>query len=83
MNGGKFKIRNLKNSQEAFLSLRAYKEKYVSSFTIDDPNAYYIPQAQNFPCVDSWIPKVGFFQMTLSLNHPIKARGIAAMVWIF
>jgi len=80
MLGGNFQTRNLRNSDEATLSLKAYKPKLVPSFEIAEPATYYLPTERNFPCVDSWIPEVGFFQMTLSLKHPIKAEGIAEMM---
>jgi len=49
----------------------------VVDFTSNGGNIYYKPISDNFACVDAWIPTVGFFQMTVSLSHPIKEAGLA------
>jgi hypothetical protein len=32
---------------------------------------YYIPWNPNYPCIDAFAPKIGHFQMTVSLSHPL------------
>jgi len=76
--GGKFPIRRLgKNTNDCEIVIPQCMVKNVVDFTPIGGNTYYKPISDNFPCVDAWIPTVGFFQMTVSLSHPIKEAGLA------
>jgi len=79
--GGSFQIRRLgKKSNENELTIPLCQEQRVAEFTADGVKIYYKPTSDTFPCVDAWIPKIGFFQMTVSASHPIKEDGLASLL---
>jgi len=52
----------------------------VPKFEQSGPYYYKPLDKDSFPCVDAWIPNIGFFQMTTTLTHRIKERGIASLL---
>jgi len=78
--GGTFAIRKLGvKTNENELIIPPCVEQWVEDFTPTGKNIYYKPTSDNFPCVDAWIPNIGFFQMTVSRSHPIKEKGLASL----
>ena len=72
--GGTFLVRSLDDdgeTHELSLSKRTLRRFYDFS-ECTDPETYYKPMKVNHPCIDSIILNVGYFQMTTTLNHPIK-----------
>jgi len=75
--GGKFKIRSLEDSTKKIEELDIKKcEKVIFDGTLkadaQKENIYYCPLCRNFGAVDSWIKNIGFFQITINLQHDIK-----------
>jgi len=80
-NGGTFEIRNLKNGKiEKPLVIPLCQDQQVENFSDKGTKIYYRPLSENFPCIDSWIPNIGFFQMTVSMQHPIKEDGLGSIL---
>jgi len=78
--GGSFSIRCLRTSKVFTLNLPEL-QKVVTPKFVESGAFYYKPlDKDSFPCVDAWIPTIGFFQMTTTLSHPIKERGIASLL---
>jgi len=79
--GGTFEIRNLKSGRKETLTIPLCQDQQVENFS-DTGSAknYYRPYSENFGCIDSWIPRVGFFQVTVSKDHPIREDGIALIL---
>jgi len=78
--GGTFSIRCLRTSKVSSLTLPEYQKIVVPEFE-QTYNYYYKPlDKDSIPCVDAWIPNVGFFQMTRTLTQPIKQRGLASLL---
>ncbi len=81
--GGKFAIRSLEGGEplseldggEHLSELTLPKCKMTRFYKISEcqnNDSYYVPWNPNFPCIDSYLPNIGFFQMTVSQSHPIK-----------
>eukprot|EP01125_Pyxidicula_operculata_P007868 TRINITY_DN265_c0_g1_i1.p1 TRINITY_DN265_c0_g1~~TRINITY_DN265_c0_g1_i1.p1 ORF type:complete len:306 (+),score=1.54 TRINITY_DN265_c0_g1_i1:168-1085(+) len=72
--GGVFKIRSLQSATSAPSELRIDTKnvEFVDSFVTKELQTYYLPNSNNFECVDSWMPSIGFFQMTIAAKHPIS-----------
>ena len=71
--GGSFSVRSLEDGKEETLELpRRSLETFQDLSKCKNSNVYYKPPNSNFPCIDSVIPGLGYFQMTTSLDHPIK-----------
>ena len=71
--GGRFLIRSLdtKVDDSIHLSPRPiYLFRDLSECT--SSAVYYRPQAKNFACIDSLIPEVGYFQITISQKRDIS-----------
>ena len=84
--GGTFRIRDLSNpSKEPFpLQIPKCNEVVIRKYDDKvDKMAYCRPLASNWGAVDSWILDVGVFQITISENHPIKAKPIRELVCTF
>jgi len=62
------------------LTIPLCKLERVQEFTPGLAKTYYIPLDDNFPCIDSWIPNIGFFQMTVAGSHAIKEDGLADVI---
>jgi len=79
--GGTFQIRNLGKPINDVLTIPVCHKVTVPKFIDNGDNlCYFKPlDTDNFPCVDAWIPTIGFFQMTVSSTHPIKQRGLAQL----
>jgi len=79
--GGTFQTRNLGKHINDVLTIPACHKVTVPKFIDNGQLCYFKPlDTDNFPCVDAWIPTIGFFQMTVSSTHPIKQRGIAQLL---
>ena len=79
--GGRFSIRSLDDWTKRKLTLSPTKFTQFSDISkCTDPEAYYKPKKMNHPCIDSLILKVGYFQMTTSLDHPIEKNPVKAIV---
>lgn len=80
--GGTFSIRNLKKGGDVQKLVIPMKQReYVARFEpAKNPEAYCQPKMSNFGAVDSWEKGVGFFQMTVSLDHALKLAAIGPLV---
>jgi hypothetical protein len=76
-NGGEFTIRNLADESvpESFKLDQSetvkVENKDLEKFVLED-DKYYIPTDPRFAVIDSWTRDT-MFQMTVSLNHPVKS----------
>ena len=81
--GGDFLIRSLDDETEETLKLpRRSLEVFQDLSKCNNPNVYYKSSNPNFPCIDSVIPGVGYFQMTTSLDHQIEKREMSDIISI-
>ena len=70
--GGKFRMRSLDDKIETEIELSPRTSQIFQDISeCTNPNIYYIAE-QNFPCIDSLIVGVGYFQITISSKHDIK-----------
>jgi hypothetical protein len=75
---GTFNYRSLE-SNEAFISYPGTQQNETLTFSeIDaiEDGKYFQPSSETFPSLDSLIAPRDIFQMTTSLNHPIKISGL-------
>ena len=76
MKGGEFSIRSL-SDQEGHevksMSIKPMKmERFLQLTVCKNNDVYYIPWVPNYPCIDAYNPRIGYFQMTIAKSHPIK-----------
>jgi hypothetical protein len=70
--GGEFLVRSLDDGSEKKVKFPpTMPEEFTTLSACTNPAIYYTPEAENFPCIDSLIPGIGYFQMTISLEHKI------------
>ena len=70
--GVKFRMRSLDDKIETEIELSPRTSQIFQDISeCTNPNIYYIAE-QNFPCIDSLIVGVGYFQITISSKHDIK-----------
>jgi len=74
--GGEFTVRSIsKDSLSSVIKLKQLKiDRFYEIDQCKDEEKYFIPWNSNYPCIDSFIPNVGHFQMTVSLDHPISKK---------
>jgi NADH dehydrogenase [ubiquinone] 1 alpha subcomplex assembly factor 7 len=81
--GGLFKYRSLESVDDRTYDLTLPQRKVCTFYNIKecaDKGSYYIPLDPNFPCIDAFVPSVGFFQMTVNVHHPIRKVQMADLV---
>ncbi|KJE94920.1 hypothetical protein CAOG_05461 [Capsaspora owczarzaki ATCC 30864] len=83
--GGSFQIRDLSNTQAAVSTLvipplTRVLFQALNQVDLQSSNMYFQPTASNHPAIDAVISPNKFLQMTVSLNHPIKAQRLAEAV---
>ena len=79
--GGNFPMRCLEDKTEGILMLpKRNTAEFHDISNCKDSGVYYIPVNPDFPCIDSVIPGVGYFQMTTSLDHKIVKRKMSEIV---
>lgn len=81
--GGTFCVRPLTSDSPAktdvtFSKLDVKRFKKISECSKE--NTYYIPISKRFSCIDSVIPNIGFFQMTVSDRHPINMKEMGKLL---
>jgi len=76
--GGQFTVRNLNTSVESKLTIPALEEEVTYEFVLHR-NKYCRPQIKNFAGVDSWIPGVGLFNMTVNQQHGFKVAELVSL----
>ena len=77
LNGGDFKVRSLDDSEEYVLTL--HKQDNICKFSTIETitnDQYFRLDNKNFPSIDSIIAPQYLFQMTISMDHPIKLIGL-------
>ncbi|CAI2196774.1 7872_t:CDS:1, partial [Funneliformis geosporum] len=71
--GGIFRIRKLGGNQEELILKPRDEQLFVRLEDVDVTlDNYFRPVSKNFASIDSLIPDVGLFQMTISPRHNIK-----------
>ena len=73
--GGEFTVRSI--SQETppcTIKLKQLKTERFYDIGQCKDEKYFLPWNPNYPCIDSFIPHVGHFQMTVSLHHPVSKK---------
>ena len=70
--GGQFLVRSLDDESESILDISPRTlQKFTDLSECTSSTIYYTPAKKNFPCIDSLILEIGYFQMTVSLRHKI------------
>ena len=74
---GDFKTRSL-DTEEEYIYTTFHQEEILtfSEVATIENYKYYQPLSENFPSFDSIHAPKSLFQMTTSLNHPIKMNGL-------
>ncbi|CAG8633634.1 10739_t:CDS:2, partial [Ambispora gerdemannii] len=72
--GGAFRVRKLGGNREEELVLESKDERLFAKLENVDVNLnyYFRPVSKKFASIDSLIPNVGLFRMTISQKHSIK-----------
>lgn len=81
--GGTFKTRSLDTAAapDVDLVLQACKKQSFKDIKkCTDRNVLYTAARKNYPCIDSLIPSVGLFQMTVSRSHGVKMVELKTIV---
>ena len=70
---GEFLVRSLEDETKSTLKISRKKfQKFWNISECKDLNVYYKAAKKNQACIDSLILEEGYFQVTTSLEHPIK-----------
>ena len=79
--GGEFPTRCLENNTKGTFTLPERRTEIFHDLpNCKDSNVYYVPKNPFFPCIDSVIPGVGYFQVTTRLRHPIGKQKMREIV---
>jgi hypothetical protein len=78
--GGEFLVRSLDGELEKKMNFPSkLPQRFTSLSECMDPTFYYRLKARNFPCIDSLSLGIGYFQMTVSLEHKIPWNQMKAI----
>ncbi|KAI8905906.1 hypothetical protein EDD86DRAFT_211086 [Gorgonomyces haynaldii] len=80
--GGIFSVRSLdgRNTLSQLTLKKLEMARFYEIAECQKKGNYYIPWNPNYPCIDSYIPAIGHFQMTVSLDHPLQQSRMAEIV---
>jgi hypothetical protein len=78
--GGEFLVRSLDDDTEEKRNFPSkLSQRFANLSECMDTTLYYRPRARNFPCIDSLSLGIGYFQMTVSLEHEITWNQMKAI----
>jgi hypothetical protein len=88
LKGGQFEMRSLVNSSHSTIDINqtiGQYSRFKKNFVLDDifKNIYQIPEAPNFPSIDSFIiidDVVLMFQITKNIKHPVLSSGLVMVL---